>query len=152
MVIVCSPSNVVKHISFSVTSDLNSLDYVLSAYEALNQPWIPLKDWLQFKIALAEGFTNAVRHAHKYLPSSTLIDIQIYLSTQCMSMCIWDYGPPFDFQQFVSDLVNSSYRQNELADHGQGIPVLYKISDHLSYTRTEDNRNYLLVVKQFSAN
>jgi serine/threonine-protein kinase RsbW len=144
----CGLSNALKDVSFSVESDLESLDSVLSNFEQLNQPWIPKKDWLQFKIALAEGFTNAVRHAHRYLPSSTSVDIEICLFTQGIKMLIWDYGPPFDFQKFVDG--SEKYARNELKAGGQGIPVLRKISDHLSYTRVDGKRNCLTVIKHFS--
>jgi len=141
-------SKYTKKISFSVTSELKSLSQVLFYFEELNQPWIPKRDWLQFKIALAEGFTNAVRHAHRYLPPSTLIDIQIYLCEQSLKMRIWDYGPAFDFQRFADDHEQS--RKKELKAGGQGIYVLRKISDYLSYTRIDNNRNCLVVIKQFS--
>jgi len=145
----CGLSTSLKNVSFSVVSELNSLDLVLSALEELHQSWIPKKDWLQLKIALAEGFTNAVRHAHRYLPSSTRVDIEISLFTQGLKVLIWDYGPPFDFEEFVDSLEN--YSRNELKAGGQGIPVLRKISDYLSYTRVDDNRNCLTVIKHFSS-
>ncbi len=145
----CGLSTSLNSVSFSVVSDLKSLDLVLSALEELHQSWIPKKDWLQLKIALAEGFTNAVRHAHRYLPSSTEIDIEISLFTQGLKVLIWDYGPPFDFEEFVNGLEN--YGRNELKVGGQGIPVLRKISDYLSYTRVDDNRNCLTVIKHFSS-
>jgi serine/threonine-protein kinase RsbW len=36
---------------------------------------------------------------------------------------------------------------DEQAGGGRGIAILQKIADHLSYKRTDDNRNCLLIVK-----
>ena len=54
--------------------------------------------WLRYQVALAEGFTNVVRHAHKYLPADTPIELQIQLEGRRLVLRIWDSGPPFDLQ------------------------------------------------------
>lgn len=64
---------VTQHISFRVKSDLIYLKEVLSRFETLRQEWISEKDWLQSQLALAEAFTNAVRHAHKNKPPKLLL-------------------------------------------------------------------------------
>jgi serine/threonine-protein kinase RsbW len=128
-------------------SDLKALDQVLGDFDQLNQPWIPRKDWLQCQLALAEGFTNAVRHAHKNLPRDIPIEIEINLEQDGLEIRIWDYGSPFDLNAF---LANNHKNIDQFAGHGQGLPILKKIATHLSYLRTEDNRNCLLIVKPFS--
>lgn len=141
------PLRILKNVSFKVNSDLKALDQVLSHFEQIYQPWIPRKDWLQCQLALAEGFTNAVRHAHGHLPPETPIEVQLTLTTQNMEMRIWDHGIPFDLEQFLDNLPG---KNRELTGHGQGLPILNKIAAHLSYSRTDDERNCLLIVKQFS--
>jgi serine/threonine-protein kinase RsbW len=132
---------------FTVNSDLYLLDQVLAKFEQLYQPWILKKDWLQCQLALAEGFTNAVRHAHRYLSSETPIDIQLTLHSTRLEIYIWDQGNPFDLSGYLRKLERKT---PELQSHGQGLPILQKIATHLSYNRTEDHRNLLLIIKEFS--
>nr|WP_217651899.1 anti-sigma regulatory factor [Hydrococcus rivularis] len=134
--------------AFKVESALQALDLLLQHFDRLYQPWIPKKDWLQCQLALAEGFTNAVRHAHKNLPPETPIEVEIVLSQQSIEMRIWDRGSYFDLDGFLK---NVALRNDRLSGHGQGLVILQKIASHLSYTRTNDDRNCLLIVKQFSS-
>ena len=137
-----------QQLSFQVNSDLKSLDQVLENFNRLHQPSIPTKDWLQCQLALAEGFTNAVRHAHQGLPPKVPIQIEIFLEPQTVEIRIWDWGPPFNLEDFLKQQAGS---QKQLSEHGQGLTILGKISTHLSYTRTQDNRNCLHIVKQLSS-
>lgn len=139
--------SVLKQISFKVESNLKALDQVLSHFDQLNQSWIPKKDWLQCQLALAEGFTNAVRHAHKNLSSEIPVEIDIRLTPQSLEIRIWDSGPFFDLEKFIQTL---GTRDDRLAIHGQGIPILQKIAAYLRYFRTDDQRNCLLIIKNFS--
>ncbi|MEA5508148.1 anti-sigma regulatory factor [Crocosphaera sp. UHCC 0190] len=139
--------SVLKQISFKIESDLKALDQVLGYFDQINQPWIPKKDWLQCQLALAEGFTNAVRHAHKNLPPDVSVEIEIKLSSNSLEMRIWDSGPSFDLQGFLQA---KDLQENRLVGHGQGLPILQKIAAQLSYARTDDQRNCLLIVKNFS--
>lgn len=134
-------------ISFQVDSDLRSLDTVLKYFEQLKPAGIPQKDWLQCQLALAEGFTNAVRHAHRHLPPAIPIEIEIEIVPHQMEIRIWDRGSVFDLESFIEKNV---HRDRILLGHGQGLPILQKIADQLSYTRSEDQRNCLLIIKQFS--
>jgi serine/threonine-protein kinase RsbW len=134
-------------ISFKVESDLKALDTVLSHFEQLDRSGIPKQDWLQCQLALAEGFTNAVRHAHKQLPPDISIEIEVDLTVLGMELRIWDRGPPFDLEGFLNE---NADRDTRWSGHGQGLPILRKISAHLSYRRTDDDRNCLCIVKYFS--
>ena len=134
-------------ISFQVDSDLRSLDTVLNYFEQLEPAGIAQKDWLQCQLALAEGFTNAVRHAHRHLPPEIPIEIEIEIVPHQMEIRIWDRGSVFDLESFIEKNV---HRDRILLGHGQGLPILQKIADQLSYTRSEDQRNCLLIIKQFS--
>lgn len=139
---------VLKKLSFKVKSTLKALDRVLSHFDKLYQSWIPKRDWLQCQLALAEGFTNAVRHAHKHLSPEIPIEIEILLAEDRLEIRIWDYGYPFDLETFLKTI---EQQDNRLSGHGQGLPILQKIATHLSYLRGEDDRNCLLIVKQFSS-
>ncbi len=139
---------VFHHISFKVKSDLIYLKDVLSQFESVKQGWICEKDWLQCQLALAEGFTNAVRHAHKNKPPETLIEIEISLSREEITIQVWDYGQPFQLESLQERLKH----QQELATGGRGIEILQKIADNLSYDRTPDNRNCLVIRKKLTIN
>jgi len=52
----------VKQISLQVNTDVNALTLVLEWFEQLQDLSLPNEVWFQFQLALAESFTNAVRH------------------------------------------------------------------------------------------
>lgn len=127
-------------------TDLKALDQVLTWFDQFNQGSIPKKVWIQCQLALAEGFTNAVRHAHKNLTPNVPIDIEVTLFPQALELRVWDQGPPFDLEKRFQELEKTV---EDLTGGGRGIAILQKIADKLSYTRTSDNRNCLLMVKTF---
>lgn len=139
---------VLRSIKIEVPSQLAALDRVLVEFERIYQNFIPLQDWLQCRIALAEGFTNAVRHAHQDLPPDVPIGIEIILTMSTIRIQIWDYGSDFDLQGFITE--TSRQHEGWLAS-GRGIPILKKIADRLEYYRTEQQQNCLLIVKKFSS-
>ncbi|MEB3341585.1 ATP-binding protein [Okeania sp.] len=128
-----------------VHSDLGENDRVLSWFEELHQAPIPKTVWLQCELALAEGFTNAIRHAHKYLPRDTPIDIEVRMYSNHLEIRIWDYGPPFDMTEWFK----GQPEPDIFSPGGRGIKLMYAIADHVSYTRTSDRRNCLLIVKNY---
>ncbi|MEQ9232951.1 ATP-binding protein [Coleofasciculus sp. E2-BRE-01] len=127
-------------------SDLNALDQVLSWFGELHPSSIETKVWLQCKLALAEGYTNAVKYAHKDLPPSVSIEVEVILgqSPQCLEIRVWDSGAPFDFER---RLRTPSSLPADQAEGGRGLAIMQKIADKLSYTRMDDNRNCLTIVK-----
>ena len=132
--------------SKQVKSDLKVLEEVLLWFDQLNRPSIPKKVWLQCQLALAEGFTNAVRHAHKGLPTNISVDLEVTLFPQHLELRIWDHGPPFDLEQWLQA---HEHKIDASAGGGRGLAILQQIADQLSYTRTDDNRNCLLLVKHY---
>ena len=129
-----------------VHSDLRENDKVLSWFEQLQEAPIPKTVWLQCELALAEGFTNATRHAHKSLARETPIDIEVTMYTDYLEIRIWDYGQPFDLLEWLKQ----QPVQTDIWDGGgRGIKLMYAIADHISYTRISDNCNCLLIVKKY---
>ncbi|HEY9859614.1 MAG TPA: anti-sigma regulatory factor [Candidatus Obscuribacterales bacterium] len=131
-----------------VNTDLNELVQVLSWFEKFNQSHIPKEVWLQCQTALAEGLTNAIRHAHKNQPVETPIDIEVETSFDTLEIRIWDQGPPFDLN---SRLEKTTSAVDFTASGGRGLQILKSVADRLSYNVTEDNRNCLLIVKRYTA-
>ncbi|MEG4294081.1 ATP-binding protein [Microcoleus sp. C2C3] len=87
----------VQHISLQVNTDLNALTRVLEWFEQLKDLSLPNEVWWKFQLALAESFTNAVRHAHKNLPVETPVQLEIMVFNGRLELKVWDCGPYFDF-------------------------------------------------------
>ncbi|MBF2057222.1 MAG: ATP-binding protein [Cyanobacterium sp. T60_A2020_053] len=139
---------VFKQTSFIVNSDLVCLAEVLNQYETLKIDDISRQHWLECQLALAEGFTNAVRHAHKNKPKETAIEIYISVTPTSITIKIWDSGQPFNLIAF-RELMGK--KQDQLNTGGRGIEIIAKIADELSYERTSDQRNCLVMKKNFAS-
>ena len=87
----------IQHISLQVNTDLKALTRVLEWFEQLKNLSLPKEVWWKFQLALAEGFTNAVRHAHKNLPVETPVQLEIIVFNGRLELKVWDCGPYFDF-------------------------------------------------------
>lgn len=139
-----------KKIQMETETDLKALEMVLQWYEQLENLPIPKRVWMECQLALAEGFTNAVRHAHKDLPPTTIIKLEIKVFGDRLRMKIWDVGKPFDLQAQVRKSLAKT-EESELEEvGGKGLLLLQRIADRLSYKRTDDGRNCLAIVKHFS--
>ncbi len=137
----------IQSFQLQVNTDLSALSEVLSWFEQLRQPSIPERTWLECQTALAEGFDNAVAHAHQGLPRETPITIQVTIFTQSLEIRILDRGPAFDFESYLQQMPDEV---DVTAESGRGIGIIQQIADYLSYTRTPDNRNCLFIVKSYS--
>ena len=132
----------------SVRSSLDALVEIIAWFAQLSRPPIPQPVWLRCQLALAEGFTNAVRHAHKHLSSDLLIDIEVTVSAQQIVISIWDQGPKFDLMQKLNQLPS---QPDKTAGGGRGLKLMQDIADELSYQPTPDQRNCLKIVKNWQA-
>ncbi len=99
----------------------------------------------RLNLALAEGFTNAVRHAHNGKPPETPIDIHITLATQKIEIQIWDFGQPFD-----PTLIEEP-EPGTLREGGYGWFLLRRLADQVTYNHQGD-RNCLLIIKSLQTN
>ncbi len=135
--------------NIQVPSDLKALDLLLLQFNKVYQDYITQQDWLKCQLALVEGFTNAVRHAHKNLPRETPILIEVSLTIEQMEIRIWDRGEYFDLSNFIATI---SKQDHKLLGNGRGIAIMNKIADHLEYNRLCNNHNCLLIVKKFQVN
>lgn len=129
-----------------VNTDLCALNQVLAWFDQFNHPPISYQTWLQCQLALAEGFTNAVRHAHHGQPVDLLIDLEVLMFDERLEMRIWDQGKPFDLDHMLKCLPK---QVNTEAEGGRGLKLMQRIADFLSYNRVEDGRNCLLIVKYY---
>ncbi|HIK55513.1 MAG TPA: anti-sigma regulatory factor [Synechococcales cyanobacterium M55_K2018_004] len=130
----------------SVQSDLSVLNRVQDWFRQFclrnedQLSWV-MGQLYPLNLALAEGFTNAVRHAHRDLPSETTIELDIRLWDDRIEIRIWDQGDPFD-PNHLEEPVPGTLRLG-----GYGWFLLRRLSDRVDYLRSPDGRNCLLIVK-----
>jgi serine/threonine-protein kinase RsbW len=130
-----------------VNTDLNALTQVLEWFDQFNIPPLTYPIWLQCQLALAEGFTNAVRHAHEGKPTEVVIDLEVALFRGWVEIRIWDSGSPFNLEQKLQSMPSQIDCE---AEGGRGLKLMQRIADSLTYTRTDDDRNCLLIVKSYT--
>lgn len=132
--------------SLTVNSKLTVLNYVQKWFEKFwlqhDPATIDRRDHQLYRLnlALAEGFTNAVRHAHSGLSADTSIDIQVTLHDDRMEIQIWDWGQPFDPTGIREP------QPGTLQEGGYGWFLLRRLADEVSYDR-RGQRNCLRIVK-----
>ena len=132
-----------------VETDLNALTEVLQWFEAFTSPLLPQPLQSQCQLAFVEGFTNAVRHAHHYLPQTTPIELELKLFAHCLEMRIWDKGQPFDFHAQLREALDHQKNDDPLSrEGGRGLIFMHQLTDELSYLREPDERNCLLLRKR----
>lgn len=136
-----------KKSRLQVLTDLQALPDVLQWFEQFNLQPLPKTVWMQCQLALVEGFTNAVRHAHLDLPQSTPIDIEAVLFKTYLEMRISDYGKPFNLEaklQFVSSEKTDPLEQ----EGGRGLVWMRQLTDEVRYIRLSNKQNCLLMRKK----
>ncbi len=129
-----------------ISTDLRLLAQVLDWFNQFYRSTIPQSVWLECQIALAEGFTNAVRHAHCGKPIETPIDIEVTFQECAIELRIWDYGAGFDLEQCLHELPEPA---NQDYGGGRGLKIIQQTADRFSYTAVDFQRNCLLIVKQY---
>jgi serine/threonine-protein kinase RsbW len=95
----------------------------------------------RLNLALAEGFTNAVRHAHHTLPPETTIEIEASLWVDRLEIRIWDHGKPFNPDAITEPAPGT------LQVGGYGWFLLRRLADRVVYERSDDGRNCLVILK-----
>jgi serine/threonine-protein kinase RsbW len=139
---------IVQQDHLTVKSDLKFFNQVQQWFEKFSLQYLIQRGWsksqlYRLNLALVEGFTNAVRHAHLSLPPETTIEIELSLWMDRLEMRIWDYGKPFDPNKVPEP------KPDNLQDHGYGWVIIRRVADHFVYERDSDSRNCLLIVKYF---
>jgi serine/threonine-protein kinase RsbW len=130
----------------TVNSELKLLNHVQQWFEQFCLQHLSQLGWSEtqlyrLNLALAEGFTNAVRHAHHALPPETSIEIEVCLWIDRLELKIWDHGKPFNPDAIIEPAPGT------LQVGGYGWFLLRRLADHVAYERGPDERNCLLIVK-----
>lgn len=138
------PISVAQRYHLLVTTNLEDLILVLQWFNQICQSVLSREILIQSQTALAEAFTNAVRHAHADKTAEVPIELEVYLNTDRLEICIWDSGPEFDLERCLK---NSTLRNRPDAVGGRGIYLITQLTDQFSYRRTADQRNCLRMIK-----
>lgn len=151
---VVAKPGMVQQEHLTVKTDITLLIDVLEWFEQFCHQNLSRLCWLadgsdrlnlaldMLKLALDEGFTNAVRHAHKHLPAETPIDLELSLWDDRLEIRIWDRGEPFDPPPLVAP------DPDKLPTGGYGWFLIRSIADKVVHERCTDGRNCLLLIKR----
>jgi serine/threonine-protein kinase RsbW len=131
-----------------VNSDLAALTQVLDWFAQFNEPPLTYELWWFCQLILDEGFTNAVRHAHRDLPPTTPITIEVQVFADSIEIRIWDQGPRFDLNRKLNELAQSP--QDPEPEGGMGLVFLQKFADVVDYQRHQE-QNCLFLCKNLTA-
>lgn len=134
-----------------VNSDLKSLGHVLEWFTKNTRSYLSEHYFLQCQTMLAEGFTNAVRHAHKNYPPQTLIKIELFLYNRYLEIKIWDTGKPFDLKEKLDVLLQKKEKTApvDLAEGGRGLQFINALADQFQYIRDIKQERNCLVMQKF---
>jgi serine/threonine-protein kinase RsbW len=130
-----------------IQTDPKELKSVLSWFDQFQASPIPHNIWLQCQLALIEGFTNAVRHAHAGLPATTPISIEVAVSDRTVDIRIWDRGPGFDLATVLRHKISVNTPESE---GGRGLKIMYLVADRLTYEPSPGSGNCLHLHKAFA--
>jgi serine/threonine-protein kinase RsbW len=115
-----------------VSTDLSEIHQVLEWFEQFQLQYLSKNKSTQVllfraRIALAEGFTNAVRHAHQDVPQETPIDLEVLLFPDRLDLHIWDQGSAFNLTALL-DTVEQQYPNPEEHDAHWGGTIFRRLS------------------------
>jgi len=131
---------------FETVTDPKALRSLLDWFNQFQTAPIPHKVWLQCQLALIEGFTNAIRHAHADLAAETPIKIQVAVSDRDIDIWVWDQGPGFRFDEILDTKLASTSQE---AEGGRGLKIMYMVADEISYQPVEGQGNCLHIHKTY---
>ncbi len=129
-----------------VPSQPEVLPQVIAWFDQLRPADLPAQVWLACQTALGEGFDNALYHAHKDLPAETPIELEAAILNYGVLLRIWDLGSPFDLEGYLH---THAEPVDDWAERGRGLTILRQVVDDLSYFRSDDDRNCLLLIKRY---
>lgn len=97
-------------------------------------------------VALREGLTNAVRHAHRSDPAK-IVRLCVTLQPDKLLMVIEDQGPGFDWKA-AKEKARSHGNESVLCDHGMGFTIMENYFEEFWYNK---KGNKLTLLKHISA-
>jgi serine/threonine-protein kinase RsbW len=145
----------IHHTTLKVASDWDEMATVIQWFDQFNCTALPNLIWVEGQTALIEGFTNAVRHAHRNLIPPPPVELAATISAKCFQICIWDQGDVFDLEAALENLTQKTGDRNfNPLDHEAhwGCIFLLKLRQDyawsVAYIREQGERNCLLLRKR----
>jgi serine/threonine-protein kinase RsbW len=126
-------------------TDLAELSRILIWFDEFARPALTESLTMQCQTLLAEGFTNAVRHAHQSQAIELPIEIEVTLSETEITIRMWDYGRPFDLMGKLNSLPTHT---DPNSAGGRGLKLIERLADWIGYDRSEGDRNCLVIIKK----
>lgn len=133
-----------KHHQLTVETNRESVQIALSWFDQLQPLHISDTVWLELKTVLGEGIDNILKYAHKDLPSSTPIDMELSILSHALVLQLWDYGPGLDHPD---KLYTKLEEVDPMAEGGKGFGIMNNLTNFLSYNPTLDQRQCLLAIR-----
>ncbi|ALB41025.1 MULTISPECIES: anti-sigma regulatory factor [Nostocales] len=97
-------------------------------------------DWIKqsgrLRLVLTEGYSNAVRHAHKNKSGLTIL-LRLELKDRDLSIEIWDYGEGFDLSTYFPP------NPTEKQEGGYGWLIMNRLMDKVEYQLQVNGANCL---------
>jgi serine/threonine-protein kinase RsbW len=93
-------------------------------------------------LAADEALTNSVRYTQSL---DEPLYVQIQITTETFQLIIYDDGQEY-FERFLQP-VEIENHVREMRANGLGLHIIKSVMDSVEYSRTEDNRNILILVK-----
>lgn len=131
-----------------VRSDLKELNTVLHWYANFAQSLLSERNFWECQLALTEGFTNAVLHAHRGLAPETPIELKTSVLDQYLEIEIWDCGLAFDLARELHSI--ASQCADPLRERHRGLTLMHGCMDEVHYLRIDNEFNCLLMKKRLS--
>ncbi len=130
-------------------TNLEALLQVLVEFDRLASTVLTEELYFKCRLALAEGFTNAVRHAHRHLSENTPILVEMALSDRLLEINIWDKGDFFDLEKKLQEIKQEP--DNPLKVGERGLQWMDELMDEVHYIRVKErecrDRNCLILRK-----
>jgi serine/threonine-protein kinase RsbW len=146
-----------------VASSLTEVEQVLGWFEGCRRAapgaaQLPERLWLEAQMALVEGFTNVVRHAHRGLEPAPAVQLDLELSPQVLELRVTDAGAPFDlaaaWERLAGELAAPAHDPLEREAHW-GLILLLKLQQErgwrIDYRPADNGGNVLRLQHSFDA-
>jgi len=140
-------SQLQERFKLQVTTDLEQVKSVIDWFEKVSKERLRDPFLWHCRVAITEGFTNIVRHAHKNLPVATTIDLEITFFPDYVEMKMWDWGEPFDLEAKLKSLPPDSH-DSWKEEQGRGLYYIRQLMDEVEYLRVDNNQRNCLIMRK----
>ncbi len=138
--------SLLKPCQLAVRGEIEALEEILIWFEVIAKPYLAPKVLWECKLALSEGFTNTVLYAHRDLPPTVSIVINVNFYQTLIEILIWNQGPFFDLKAKLAQLKQQNINPLDM-EGDRSLFFMDKLTDELEYIRFANQRNCLKMRK-----